>query len=335
MKPELSLAFLLRAFFHSWMGEQRSLSAHTVLSYRDAWRLFLRFVAYRKHMPVSRLALSDLDVAAVLAFLTHCERERKVSVGTRNCRLAALRSFFSYVASHEPRAAAQCVEILRIPAKRGPKRAINYLDAQEVSAILQQPDRSTPEGQRDHVLLVLLYNTGTRIQEALNVCPRDIRFTPPTQVRFVGKGQKERVCPLWPETVALIRALLKQNPRADDEALFVNRYGEKLGAAGVRYKLARYVDLAAGKLPSLTRKRITPHTFRHTVGVHLIAAGVDVTVIRSLFGHASLETTNQYARADLETKRKALEQVGTSNARRARPPRWRRDAELLAWLDSL
>jgi site-specific recombinase XerD len=334
MKATTTLAVLLHAFFHEWMGQQRSLSTHTILSYRDTWRLFLRFMAKHKNRAVPRLVLSDLDAPAIRAFLLHCERERKVSVGTRNCRLAALRSFFGYVAAREPAAAAQCAEVLRIPIKRGPRRAMCYLDTEEVSTILQQPNRSRLEGQRDHVLLVLLYNTGARIQEALNLCPRDIRFTPPTQLRLLGKGNKERICPLWPETVALIRALMKRQPRAEDSPLFVNRYGDPLGAAGARFKLAQYVSAAAEKLPSLKRKKVTPHTYRHTVGVHLVAAGVDVTVIRNLFGHASLETTNQYARADLETKRKALEQVETS-ARRTKPPRWRRDPELLSWLDSL
>jgi site-specific recombinase XerD len=199
---------------------------------------------------------------------------------------------------------------------------------------MRQPDRSKLEGQRDHALLAFLYNTGARIQEALDLCSQAIRFKSPLQVRLLGKGRKERVCPLWPETVALLAALLKRQPRAENEPIFVNRYGEPLGAAGVRFKLAQYVRSAGKALPSLKAKRVTPHIFRHTVGVHLIAAGVDVTVIRSLFGHSSLDTTNHYARADLETKRKALIEIA-AEARLAKPPRWKTDTQLLAWLDSL
>jgi site-specific recombinase XerD len=325
---------LLRAFFHQWMAQQRNLSHHTVLSYRDTWRLFLRFVANRRDRAVADLKLADLNATEVLAYLQYSEQEREVSVGTRNCRLAAIRSFFRFVVDQEPAAAAQGTQILYIPTKRALKPAMSYLDIEEVTTILRQPDRSTLEGQRDHTLLAFLYNTGARIQEALDLCPLTIRFNAPLQVRLVGKGRKERVCPLWPETVALLGALLKRQPRAEHERIFVNRYGEPLGAAGVRFKLAQYVSAAAKTLPSLKRKKITPHTFRHTVGVHLIAAGVDVTVIRSLLGHASLDTTNHYARADIETKRKAITQVDDAG-RPAKPPRWKRDAELPAWLDSL
>jgi site-specific recombinase XerD len=187
---------------------------------------------------------------------------------------------------------AQCAEVLRIPVKRTPKRELSYLDPDEVEAILSQPDRATIEGQRDHTLLALLYNTGARIQEALGLCPRAVRLEAPAQVRLMGKGRKERTCPIWPETVDLLKALLKRQPRADDQPIFVNRYGQPLGAAGVRFKLNRYVRAAAEKTPSLARKHISPHTFRDSTAVHLVAAGVDVTVIRSWLGHAHLDTTN-------------------------------------------
>jgi site-specific recombinase XerD len=333
MKPT-SLPHLLHSFFHEWLGQQRNLSRHTVLSYRDTWRLFLRFVASRKGRSVAQLALTELNETEVLAFLQHSEQERRVSIGTRNCRLAGLRSFFSFVADREPLAVAQCAEVLRIPTKRAAKPALCYLETDEVAAILSQPDRSTVEGQRDHVLLAVLYNTGARIQEALNLCPRAVRLEPPAQVRLFGKGRKERICPLWPETVDLLKALLKRQPRGDDEPIFVNRYGRPLGAAGVRFKLDQYVEAAAQRVPSLGSKHVSPHTFRHTAAVQLVSAGVDVTVIRSWLGHARLDTTNHYARANVDAKRKALELVD-STTRPGKPPRWKRDAELLSWLDSL
>ena len=195
-------------------------------------------------------------------------------------------------------------------------------------------DRSTLEGQRDHALLTFLYNSGARIQEALDVCPAAIRFEAPLCVRLLGKGRKERICPLWPETVALLRSLLKRQPRADDEPLFVNRYGAPLGASGVRFKLAQYVQAAARVVPTLSSKKVSPHRFRHSTAVHLVAAGADVTVIRSWLGHAHLDTTNHYAQANLETKREALERLDQSSKIKT-PPRWRRDASVLAWLDSL
>ena len=333
MKPT-AFPQLLHAFFHDWLVQQRNVSHHTVLSYRDSWRLFLRFVAARKNKSVARLDLTDLTAADVLAFLQHAEQERKASIGTRNCRLAALRAFFSFVADREPLAAAHCAEVLRIPTKQAPEPTIPNLSEDEITAILAEPDRSSVQGRRDHVLLAVLYNTGARIQEALNLSPRALRLESPFQVRLLGKGRKERLCPLWPETVALLKEFLKRQPRGEDESIFVNRYGRPLGAAGVRFKLKQYVVAAARKIPSLAGKRVSPHTFRHATATSLVAAGVDVTVIRSWLGHASLDTTNRYAQADLETKRKALEKVDRS-ARPGKPPRWKRDAELMAWLDSL
>jgi site-specific recombinase XerD len=185
-----ALPHLLHAFFHQWMGEQRNLSHHTVLSYRDTWRLLLRFVAARHSRAVVDLTLSELTAKDVLAFLNHSENERHVSVGTRNCRLAAIRSFFRFVVEQEPPAAVQGAQILRIPIKKAVKPALSYLDLEEVTAILRQPDRSTLEGQRDHTLLAFLYNTGARIQEALDLCPQAIRFKPPLQVRLLGKGSE-------------------------------------------------------------------------------------------------------------------------------------------------
>lgn len=328
------LAPWLHSFFHEWLAEQRNCSRHTVLSYRDTWRMFLRFVAERRRRSVSSLTLADLTADEVTAFLKHIESQRRASVGTRNCRLAAIRSFFRYVADREPLAALQCASVLRIPTKKGLRADPEHLDSEEVAAILCQPDRSTPEGQRDHALLALLYNTGARIQEALSLCPGNIRLAAPAQVKLVGKGRKERICPLWPETAKLLAALLKRQPRLDHEPLFVNRYGQPLGGAGVRFKLAQYVQAAAVKMPSLRKKRVHPHTFRHTAGVQLVAAGVDVTVIRSLLGHVRLDTTNHYARANLETKRRAIERVDGST-RPSAPPRWRRNPDLLTWLDSL
>jgi site-specific recombinase XerD len=328
------LSYWLHAFFHEWLGEQRNCSRHTILSYRDTWRLFLRYVAGRRGRSVSALSLSDLSADEALAFLGHVESERCDTIGTRNCRLAAIRSFFHFVADREPLAAAQCAAVLRIPTKKAPQRAIDYLSTEEVTAILAQPNRSMLEGQRDHALLALLYNTGARIQEALSLCPIHLHLDSPAQVKLYGKGRKERICPLWPETAELLSALQDRCPRSTDEPLFVNRYGQPLGAAGVRYKLAEYARAAARELPSLQHKRVTPHTFRHTAGVELVASGVDITVIRSLFGHVSLDTTNQYARANIETKRRALELIDPTK-RPGGPPRWKRNPELMDWLDSL
>lgn len=324
---------LLRMFFTDWMVQQRNASQHTVKSYRDTWRPFLRFVAARCGKPVVRLTLSELTAAEVIAFLHHLEEDRGDTIGTRNCRLAALRSFFGFVATREPELMAQCADVMNVPTKKAPIRAPDYLEPEEVQAILAQPDRSTLIGQRDHALLSFLYNTGARIQEALDLCPQAIRFEAPACVRLYGKGRKERISPLWPETVALLGSLLERTPRPVDAPLFVNRYGNPLSASGVRFKLAEYVRAAEKITPTLARKHVTPHSFRHATAVHLVASGVDVTVIRNWLGHVSLETTNHYAQANLETKREALERV--EKPKTGSPPSWRRDQSVLDWLDTL
>jgi len=283
---------------------------------------------------VAHLTLQQLTAVEVLAFLQSIEEDRKDSIGTRNCRLAALHSFFSFVAARDPIAVAQCADVLRIPTKRTTQPVISPLDLQEVNAILAQPDQSSVEGQRDHALLCFLFNTGARIQEALDVCPNAVRFDSPTQVRLFGKGRKERICPIWPETASLLKALLKRQPRADNEPMFVNRYREPLGASGVRFKLRQYVAAAATQVPSLMSKKASPHRLRHAMAVSLVAAGIDVTVIRSWLGHVSLDTTNRYAQASVETKRQALETVDPV-VRGQRIPRWKPNADILVWLDSL
>ena len=334
MRMTASFVQLLHAFFENWLVQQRNVSAHTVWSYRDTWRLFLRFTSERQKRPIARLTLAQITAAEICAFLQHTEVERHVSIGTRNCRLAAIKSFFRFVQAQEPSALAQCAEVLAIPSKRMQRRLICYLESDQVAGILAQPDRSTVEGQRDHALLSFLYNTGARIQEALDICPQDIRFDAPCQARLVGKGKKERICPLWPETAALLLALLKRQPRAADQRLFVNRYGTPLSASGVRFKMRQYVQDASQQLPSLSSKRITPHVWRHTTAVHLVASKVDVTVIRSWLGHSSLDTTNLYARANMQTMRDALQRFDAPSGIRP-SPRWKRSASLLDWLDSL
>ena len=333
MKSTNTLPSHLQAFFYEWLIQQRNVSTHTVRSYRDTWKLFLRFTADRHHCTVTQLTLAQLGAKAILDFLRHSEEDRKVGIGTRNCRLSALRSFFAFLAAREPMAVAQCAEILRIPTKRVPRRTPGYLEPAEINAILNQPNQKTPEGYRDYVLLHFLYNTGARIQEALGVRPSALRLASPPCVRLFGKGRKERICPLWPETVIQLKSLLKRHPRADDEPIFINRYGQTLGASGVRFKLAQYVTAAAKSNPEMCKKKISPHTFRHAAAVSMVSAGIDVTVIRSFLGHANLDTTNYYAQANLETKRKALERIEPPTRRRT--PRWKREAGLLGWLESL
>ena len=206
---------------------------------------------------------------------------------------------------------AQCTEILHIPTKKAPIHAPSYLEAEEIKAILAQPDRSTIEGQRDHALFSFLYNTGARIQEALDVCPQAIRLRLARLCAPLRQGTERTALPaVAGNGVAAADHYSGDCRGPTTRPIFVNRYGAPLSASGVRFKLAEYVEAAAKIVPSLASKHVTPHSFRHATAVHLVAAGVDITVIRSWLGHVSLDTTNHYAQANLETKRKALERVG-------------------------
>jgi len=334
MKRSGLLAELLQSYFRHWLANQRNVSHHTIISYRDSWRLFLRFVAQRLQRDVAKLDTSDLTSQRVIEFLDDAERTRKVKIATRNCRLAAIKGFFSFLADKDPTWGAHCAAVLRIPMKRGPKREPCSMDRDETEAILAQPDRSNELGMRDRALLAFFYNTGARISEVLAVSTQDLRLESPFQVRLFGKGRKERICPLWPETVHLLRTLLRQQKLALDAPIFRNRYGEPLSASGVRFRLRSHLASATQKAPRLAVKRITPHTFRHTAAVHLLESGVDVAVVKDWLGHASLESTYIYARANLETKRKALQRLEpkTPGSRRKA---WKQNPSLMAWLDSL
>jgi len=233
MKPVDPFPKLLHAFFYEWMVQQRNASAHTVRSYRDTWRLFLRFVAQRRRRTVAQLILADLTAQEVSAFLHYTEQERGDTIGTRNCRLAGLRSFFGFVAGREPTAIAQCAEILLIPTKRAPIHAPCYLEPEEVKAILAQPDRTTIEGLRDHALLSFLYNTGARIQEALDVSRRQSVSTRLPVCAFTAKAERTAV-PAVAGNGVPAQIAAPTEPRAADEPIFVNRYGVPLGASGVR-----------------------------------------------------------------------------------------------------
>jgi integrase/recombinase XerD len=331
------LARALRGFFTEYLPTVRGVSPHTVRSYRDALLLFLRFLMIDRGRPVAALDLDDLTPDVVLAFLAHLETERGNGVATRNARLAALHAFARYVATCAPDHLATCQRLLAVPFKRATVRVVEYLEGAEFQALLGAVDRTTRDGRRDHALLLILFNTGARVQEVLDLCPRDLQLEAPLQVRLVGKGRKERICPLWPTTAAALRAFRDElGLRASaTERLFRNHRGEPLTRFGVRYLLRTYAQRAQAAMPSLSRKRVHPHTMRHTAAVHLLQAGVDLVSISHWLGHASIETTNRYAAVDLETKRAAVAKAGALGDADPETASWRADASVLEWLESL
>jgi integrase/recombinase XerD len=329
-------ASALRAFFAQHLPLTRGLSPRTVLSYRDTFVLLLRFLAARYSCEVVTLELQHLGADDVLAFLDHLETKRKNSVATRNSRLAAIHAFARFLATRDPGQVEQAQRLLAVPIKRGPARAVDYLEDDEIGAILRTVSANRPDYLRDRALLLTLFNTGARVQEVVDIRAADLQLDRPTFVRLRGKGRKERLCPIWPETVDSIRDLLRTMPESDTLPIFRNHRGEALTRFGVRYLLRGYAERARETAPTLSAKRVHPHTFRHSAAVHLLRAGVDLVTISHWLGHASVETTNRYAAVDLQTKRKALERAGpVTGASESRITAWRSDASLLGWLESL
>lgn len=330
------LLTLTQSFFHEHLQRTCGASAHTVRAYRDTLRLFFNFLAHATGSSVAALKLADLNVQAVKAFLCHLESQRANSTTTRNCRLTALRSFVAHLLRHDVSLAGEYQKILSLPLKRASIAPAVYLEPEEMLVILKQPDRNSLLGLRDRALLLLIYNTGARVSEALAVRLQDLSLTHPKQVRLYGKGKKERLCPLWNETATAIKQLLRLTHVQPDEPIFRNRHGEPLTRDGVACLLRKYTDLAARELPALRRRHVAPHVLRHSCAVALLQAGNDPTVIRDYLGHATVATTNRYISSNLQMKREALDRfwrrAGLSPTR-ATP--WKPKPDLLAFLKSL
>ena len=332
------LGILLRNFFEQHLVAHRGLSSHTVLAYRDTWKLLLQFASRRHRKSCASLTLAELTADTVRRFLDYLEHERHNAVSTRNTRLAAVHAFFQYVAQTEPRDLAHCQSVLAVPFKRHAQRVPEYLERKEVLQIFSQINCRTALGRRDDSLLRLLYNTGMRAQELVSLDINHVRFSHPYLVRILGKGRKERTCPLWTETIQSLKTYLAARPVRLDAAvpLFVNVHDHRLTRFGLRHIIAHRVAEAANVCPSLFTRKVTPHTWRHTTAMHLLQSNVDLNMIRSWLGHASIETTNTYVEIDLEMKRKTLQSAEKLiPAQSSRKRSWRDDDKLMSWLARL
>ena len=335
---KVDLATDIRGFFGQYLVAQRGVSANTVLGYRDAMKLFLQFAAHNHRKSISDLTLDDLKADTVRNFLNYLEKVRKNSVPTRNVRLAAIRSFFQYLSITDPRHIAQCRTVLAIPIKSKAHRVPEYLEQNEVQSIIAGIDCHSLSGQRDDALLRLLYNTGMRAQELVDLDVHHLRLSRPFSVLIHGKGRKERTCPMWKETVGAIRGYLERRSVSSGAniPLFVNAADQRLSRFGVRYIIAHRVDAASKACSTLLGRKVTPHTFRHTTAMHLLQSNVDLNMIRSWLGHSSIETTNAYVEFDLEMKRKTLESCAKLIPKSAkRTTSWQRDSDVLTWLSEL
>lgn len=279
-----------------------------------------------------------MDADLVRAFLSHIEDERGNSVATRNQRLAAIHSLFRFISRQVPELVDQAIQIRAIPVRRSPTPAMPYLEKHEIDALLAVPDHQRAQGRRDYAILLSLYNTGARASELATLAVGDLTLDTSPSVRLLVKGRKTRVCPLWAHTAEVLRDLLGARPQSPPNArVFLNVRGNPMTRFGIHALLTRTVKKAAATVPSLKTKRVSPHTVRHTTAVHLLRAGVDINTIRAWLGHVCLETTNRYAEVDLQMKAAALETCAVRGNEPAdsRIPRWREDAELMAFLTSL
>jgi site-specific recombinase XerD len=323
----------VESFFVDYLQRTRGCTHCTLTSYRDTLRLFLDYAAQSKKVPLERLRLVDFEATLVLAFLDHLESKRHNSVATRNCRLAALHSFFAHVLRSHPDHAGQLARILALPPKRQASSPPQYLDPPVVQTLLRNPDRQSPAGRRDYALLLFLYNTGARVSEVTALLHKDLLPGPAVQLH--GKGGKQRVCPLWPETLAAIKSQSASAHADADQPVFRNARSQALSRHGVYHIIGRHAAALHRADPRFPNK-IWPHLLRHSCAVALLQAGVDLITIRDQLGHVSVATTGRYATSNLKLKRNALEAfwaaAGLASSRRKS---WRPSPKLSQFLQSI
>ena len=326
----------VRRFLLEHLVGERNLAHNTQRSYRDALVLLLPFIADSVHKSVDQLQIDDLTAEHVRLFLHDVEQRRHCSVTTRNQRLAAIHALARFIGQRSPEHIAWCGQLRTIPCKKTTQTPITYLEKAEMDALLGAPDRRTAQGRRDYGLLLFLYNTGARADEAAQLRIRDLRLgqgpqREPSSVELWGKGNKRRHCPLWPHTASELTTRIAG--REPTEHVFLNRCGRPITRFGIHTLVERYAKRVAVQMPCLAAKRVSPHTIRHTTATHLLRAGVDINTIRAWLGHVSLNTTNIYAETDLEMKAKALAQCEVMEPNSTAP--WREDKGLMTFLQSL
>ncbi|MGH3561428.1 MAG: tyrosine-type recombinase/integrase [Mycobacterium sp.] len=327
-----AIAATVQAFFTDRLITQRNASPHTIAAYRDTVRMLLTFATKRSGIPCHRLEFTDLDANTVAAFLDYLEHQRHNSVRTRNARLAAIHSLFSFAVLRCPEHSAEITRVLAIPTKRADHAIVDFLTDTEADALASAPNRSTRTGRRDHTLIVLAIQTGLRATELLTLTRADVHLGTGSHVRCHGKGRKDRATPLHAETIRALRSWLTEQPGQPTDPLFPSNRGGPMSLDALEQRLTRHADTAQKICPTLAHKKITPHTLRHTAAMRLLHAGVDTTVIALWLGHESVETTQIYLTADLTLKERAL---ARTTPLPTRPGRYRPPDQLIAFLESL
>lgn len=319
--PRFPLGPALQRYFCEYLISQRDLSPRTVEAYRDTFKLLLRYLERQYHIKPDAVCLNDLDAPRVLAFLDDLERRRSNTVRTRNARLAAIRSFLRHAAADNPLLLPVAQPVLAIPVKRFERASVGHLTREQMQAILDTPDTTTFAGQRDRVLLTLMYNTGARVSELASLHIQDVSLESGASVHIRGKGRKHRSVPLWRQTVKLLRSWLRQlGGHPPDSPLLPNARGAPMTRSGIAQRLDVAVKRTATLFPALST-RVSPHTIRHTTAMHLLQSGVELSVIAMWLGHESLQTTHQYLDADLESKKRALACLEAPHVGTKSPPK--------------
>lgn len=327
-----AVAATVQAFFTERLARQRRASNHTIAAYRDTLRLLLGFASQHAGSLPCRLDFADLDAPTIAAFLDHCERDRGNSIRTRNARLAAIHSLFAYAALRHPEHAADIERVLAIPPKRAEQTIVTYLTGDETEALLAAPDRSTRTGRRDHTWILLTIQTGLRASELTGLTRGDVHLGVGAYIACHGKGRKDRITPLAPDTITTLRAWLTERGGTPGDPLFVTSRGGPMSNDALQQRLTLYAATAARPCPKLASKNITPHVLRHTAAMRLLHAGVDITVIALWLGHESVTTTQIYLQADMTLKQRALDRTTPP----ATPPgRYQPPDQLLAFLETL
>jgi site-specific recombinase XerD len=327
-----ALAPALQAFFTDRLARQRDASPHTIAAYRDTWRLLLGFAAARAGKQPSLLEVTDLDAPLIAAFLDHLEHDRGNSARTRNARLAAIRSLFTWAALRHPEHAASIQRVLAITPKRFQRNLVTYLTGKETDALIAACDKRTWTGRRDHALIVLAVQAGLRISELAALTISDVVLGGGPHVHTIGKGRKERRSPLLPATVAVLRAWIAELRSAPGDPLFPTSTGRPLSRDAIEKRISLHVAKAAQACPSLRAKHVTAHTLRHSCAMNLLQAGNDIAVIALWLGHEQVSTTSIYLHADMSQKERAIARTRPPNAT---PGRYRAPDSLLAFLEAL
>lgn len=327
-----NLAGHLQRFFTDRLLQQLGASTHTVASYRDTFRLFLKFASKHRRRQVSDLKVEDLDAKLVGSFLQHLEHDRQNSARSRNSRLSAIHAFFAFVCTNEPTLAAHCQRVLAVPFKRFERGPVEFLTHEETTALLNAPDTTTWLGQRDQTLLDVAVQTGLRNSELTQLRRQDVQVGAGAHVRCLGKGRKSRCTPLRSDVAARLAHWLAQLPPDPRTPVFPTAAGKPISSDAFQRLVARHIKSAGATCPSLLQKKVTPHTLRHTTAMDLLHHGVDITVIALWLGHESIQTTQIYLHADMTMKEKALAQATKS---KVVPKRYRPPDQLLAFLESL